>query len=267
MDNFELIALLGYASAVVVGLVLGLIGGGGSILTVPVLVYLLHVDPETATAYSLFVVGISAGFGAVKNFQNGLVDMKTGFVFALPSLAAVYATRRWLVPAIPESFEWLGMDCTKSILIMALFAILMIAASLSMIRGRKESTEALLGPPKWWLVPIEGAVVGALTGMVGAGGGFLIIPALVVLVRMPMKVAIGTSLMIISVKSLVGFSGDLGTDKIMDWNLLSIFTGLTVLGIFIGLQLAKRINGAALKKGFGYFVLVMGTFILLKELI
>ena len=266
METLELIAVLGYAAALLVGLVLGLIGGGGSILTVPVLVYLLKVDAEMATAYSLFVVGVSAAFGAVQNYRNGLVDMKTGIVFALPSLAAVYATRRWMIPAIPDAFEVMGLPLTKSLLIMVLFAILMIAASVSMIRGRKESTEEA-GQAKWWLVPIEGVAVGVLTGMVGAGGGFLIIPALVVLVRMPMKVAVGTSLMIIAFKSMVGFLGDLGTDKVMDWSLLGIFTALTVVGILLGMQLAKRIDGGALKRGFGYFVLVMGAFILLKEII
>ena len=266
METLELIGVLGYAAALVVGLVLGLIGGGGSILTVPVLVYLLKVDAEMATAYSLFVVGISAAFGAVQNYRNGLVDMKTGIVFALPSLAAVYATRRWMIPAIPDSFDIVGLPLTKSLLIMVLFAILMIAASVSMIRGRKESKEET-GQANWWLVPIEGVAVGVLTGMVGAGGGFLIIPALVVLVRMPMKVAVGTSLMIIAFKSMIGFVGDLGTDKVMDWTLLGIFTSLTVVGILLGMQLSKRIDGGALKKGFGYFVLIMGTFILLKEII
>lgn len=265
MESLELIGILGYAAAVVVGLVLGLIGGGGSILTVPVLVYLLKVDAEMATAYSLFVVGVSALFGAVQNYRNGLVNMKTGLVFALPSLAAVYATRRWMIPAIPDNFEIFGLALTKNLLIMGLFAILMIAASVSMIRGRKEET-AHGGEAKWWLVPFEGALVGVLTGMVGAGGGFLIIPALVVLVRMPMKTAVGTSLMIIAFKSLIGFVGDLGTDKVMDWTLLGLFTALTVAGILLGMQLAKRIDGKALKKGFGYFVLVMGAFILLKEI-
>lgn len=267
METLEWIALLGYAAALVVGLVLGLIGGGGSILTVPVLVYLLNVDAEMATAYSLFVVGVSAAFGAVQSHRNGLVDFKTGVVFALPSLAAVYLTRRLLVPAIPDAFSVLGLPMTKNLLIMVLFAVLMIAASASMIRGRKEEKPKAEGKANWWLVPIEGVLVGVLTGMVGAGGGFLIIPALVVLVRMPMKTAIGTSLMIIAFKSLVGFLGDLGTDKVMDWALLGGFTALTVVGILLGMQLAKRIDGSSLKKGFGYFVLVTGTFILLKEIL
>lgn len=267
MESFEMMAILGYAAALVVGLVLGLIGGGGSILTVPVLVYLLKVDAEMATAYSLFVVGVSAAFGAVSNYRNGWVDLKTGAVFALPSLAAVYATRRWLIPAIPERFEWMEWEVTKSLLIMVLFAALMIAASVSMIRGTKEVKPSENASSKWWLVPFEGALVGVLTGMVGAGGGFLIIPALVVLVGMPMKTAIGTSLMIIAFKSVIGFIGDLGTDKAMDWALLGTFTALTVAGILLGMQLSKRMDGGALEKGFGYFVLVMGTLILLKEVL
>ena len=262
----EWIEMLGFVSAAVVGLVLGLIGGGGSILTVPVLVYLLGVEPTLATAYSLFIVGMTASVGAVRNYQAGLVDVKTGVVFALPSLVAIYATRRWLVPAIPESFELGGIGMTRDLLIMMLFAILMVAASLSMIRERKESGDAE-GETQWWLVPIEGVAVGVLTGLVGAGGGFLIIPALVVLVRMPMKIAIGTSLMIIAAKSLIGFVGDLGSGQAIDWTLLLTFTGLTVAGIFGGMQLAKKVDGAALKKGFGWFVLIMGSLILLKELL
>lgn len=262
----EWIELLGFVSAAVVGLVLGLIGGGGSILTVPVLVYLLGVEPTLATAYSLFIVGMTASVGAVRNYQAGLVDVKTGVVFALPSLVAVYATRRWLVPAIPEAFDLAGIGMTRDLLIMVLFAILMVAASISMIRGRKEAGVAE-GKTQWWLVPIEGLAVGVLTGLVGAGGGFLIIPALVVLVRMPMKSAIGTSLMIISAKSLIGFVGDLGSGQAIDWTLLLTFTGLTIVGIFGGMQLAKKVDGASLKKGFGWFVLIMGSLILLKELV
>lgn len=267
MESLEIMAILGYAAALVVGLVLGLIGGGGSILTVPVLVYLLKVDAEMATAYSLFVVGISAAFGAISSYRNGLVDLKTGAVFALPSLAAVFATRRWLLPSIPDTIQVMQIEFTKSLLIMVLFAALMIAASVSMIRGRKEVEREAGKASNWWLVPFEGALVGVLTGMVGAGGGFLIIPALVVLVRMPMKTAIGTSLMIIAVKSMIGFLGDLGTDKVMDWALLGTFTSLTIAGILLGMRLAKRMDGGALKKGFGYFVLIMGSLILLKEIV
>lgn len=260
----ELLEILGYASATIVGLVLGLIGGGGSILAVPVLVYLLGIDMTLASAYSLFIVGVTASFGAVRNYQAGLVDVKTGIVFALPSLVAVFLTRLWLVPAIPESFQLLGLGLTRDLLLLVLFALLMMVASISMIRGRKDHGDEG-GKAKWWLVPIEGIAVGILTGLVGAGGGFLIIPALVMLVRMPMKIAIGTSLMIIAAKSLIGFVGDLGSGQDIDWQLLLVFTGLTVVGIFAGMQLAKKVDGAALKKGFGWFVLIAGTFILLKE--
>lgn len=260
----ELLEILGYASATIVGLVLGLIGGGGSILTVPVLVYMLGIDMTLASAYSLFIVGVTASFGAVRNYQAGLVDVKTGLIFALPSLLAVFLTRLWLVPEIPDTFQLAGLDLTRDLVLLVLFAVLMMLASISMIRGRKESTTNQ-GAAKWWLVPIEGMAVGVLTGLVGAGGGFLIIPALVVLVRMPMKIAIGTSLMIIAAKSLIGFVGDLGSGRDIDWQLLLLFTGLTIVGIFAGMALAKKVDGAALKKGFGWFVLVAGTFILLKE--
>ncbi|MGB1074992.1 MAG: sulfite exporter TauE/SafE family protein [Flavobacteriales bacterium] len=262
----EWLEWLGFASAVIVGLVLGLIGGGGSILTVPVLVYFMEIPPALATAYSLFVVGLSSGFGAWRHFQSGLIDVKTGTIFAGPSLLAVYATRRWLVPSIPKTFHVLGLGLTKDLFIMVLFAILMIAASLSMIKGRKTTSENG-GRAKWWLVPFEGIAVGVLTGIVGAGGGFLIIPALVVLVKMPMKTAIGTSLMIIAAKSLIGFIGDLGSGQDIEWGLLSVFTALTVFGIILGLKWSKTLDGESLKKGFGWFVLIMGAVILLKELL
>ena len=262
----EWLEWLGFASAVVVGLVLGLIGGGGSILTVPVLVYLMGIPPALATAYSLFVVGVSSSIGAWRHFQIGLIDIKTGTIFAVPSLLAVYATRRWLMPFIPEKFQILGLDLTKDLIIMVLFALLMITASLSMIKGRKTTSDDG-GQAKWWLVPFEGMAVGILTGFVGAGGGFLIIPALVVLIKMPMKTAIGTSLMIIAAKSLIGFTGDLGSGQNIEWGLLSVFTALTVFGIILGLKWAKTIDGGSLKKGFGWFVLIVGAFILAKELL
>ncbi len=259
--------ILGYIGALVIGLVLGLIGGGGSILTVPVLVFLLDVEPIVATAYSLFIVGIGALAGSLQYYRRGQVAFKTGVVFAIPAFVAVFATRRFIIPAIPDTIADLGFILlTKDVAVMILFALLMITASISMIRGRKikerGDDDRLLNIP---LIAVEGIVVGVLTGLVGAGGGFLIIPALVVLARLPMKEAVGTSLMIIAAKSLIGFLGDIGQMPI-DWLFLIFFALLTIGGIFIGLQLSHKISGARLKPVFGWFVLVMGTFILIKEI-
>ncbi|MEZ4797409.1 MAG: sulfite exporter TauE/SafE family protein [Flavobacteriaceae bacterium] len=259
--------ILGYIGALVVGLVLGLIGGGGSILTVPILVYLIGLSPVMATAYSLFVVGTTSLFGAVQNYRNKMVDMRTAIVFAIPSFIAVYLTRRYLVPAIPESlFSVLGFEVTKNIFIMVFFAIIMLLASVSMIKTKK-NTEPKDEKIKYNypFIIIEGAVVGILTGIVGAGGGFLIIPALVLLAKLPMKLAVGTSLVIISAKSLIGFLGDV-QNLTIDWTFLIIFTILSIIGILIGVYVTKFISGSKLKKGFGWFTLLMAIYIIYKEL-
>jgi len=258
--------ILGYISAILIGLSLGLIGGGGSILTVPILVYLLGIEAaETAPAYSLFVVGTASLIGAIIKHKQGFVDMKTAIIFGLPAIVAVYATRRFLVPAIPDEFFTIdNFIFTKRLFVMGLFAVLMILASVSMIKGRKEIVQAEEQKFNYPLILIEGVLVGVLTGLVGAGGGFIIIPALVMLSNLPMKKAIGTSLVIIAAKSLFGFVGDLSVIEI-DWKLLLGFTTLAVVGIFIGNKLSHKIDGSKLKKGFGWFVLVMGIVILIKE--
>lgn len=259
--------IIGYIASLIIGISLGLIGGGGSILTVPVLVYFMGVDPVLATAYSLFIVGATSLAGVVPKYKQGLVNLKTAVIFGLPAILAVFLTRKYIIPAIPDELFSLGeFVFTKSILLMVLFAVLMVFASISMIRGKKEEeasdTKQVFNYP---MIFLEGSVVGVLTGLVGAGGGFLIIPALVILSKLPMKQAVGTSLLIISAKSLIGFTGDIGNITI-DWMLILIITGLAVVGIFIGNSLSKKIDGTKLKIGFGWFVLVMGIYILIKEL-
>ena len=265
----ELTAIIGYVASILIGISLGLIGGGGSILTVPVLVYLFAVDAVTATAYSLFIVGASSLVGAWPKYKQGFVNLKTAIIFGIPSIASVYATRKFLVPAIPaEIGNIAGIEITKSLLMMMLFAVLMVAASFSMIKTKKaeaDSTEEAEQKFNYPMILLEGALVGVLTGLVGAGGGFLIIPALVMLSKLPMKQAVGTSLLIIAAKSLIGFTGDLG-NRTMDWTLLLSVTVLAIVGIFIGDKLSKRIDGNKLKKGFGWFVLIMGLYIIAQQL-
>lgn len=261
--------IIGYLASILIGVTLGLIGGGGSILTVPVLVYLLGVDAVAATAYSLFIVGITSTAGSVSSFKNGLVNIKTAIIFGIPSIIAVFLTRAYIVPAIPKEVFAVGnFIVTKSILMMLLFAILMIAASYSMIKKDKKKTIINAAPQKfnYPLILIEGAIVGVLTGLVGAGGGFLIIPALVMLSKLPMKEAVGTSLVIIAAKSLIGFFGE-GGETIMDWAIISKVSAFAIAGIFIGTFLSKKIDGAKLKPAFGWFVLVMGIYIIIKETI
>lgn len=265
----DLVNVLGFASAIIIGVSLGLIGGGGSILTVPVLVYILGVEPVLATAYSLFVVGSTSLVGSFTYMKKNLVDYKTALVFAIPSFIAVFLTRKFLVPALPDPlFSIGGFVLAKNVGIMVFFSLIMLAASYSMIKEKKEKltnkeSEVKFNFP---MIALEGIVVGLITGIVGAGGGFLIIPALVLLAKLPMKMAVGTSLLIIAAKSLIGFLGDVSNQPI-DWTMLLIFTGLSVVGIFIGSSLSKLINEKSLKKGFGWFVLGMGIYIISKELI
>ena len=260
--------IIGYIASILIGISLGLIGGGGSILTVPVLVYLFHIDPIQATAYSLFIVGASSLVGAWPKYKQGFVNLKTAIIFGIPSIIAVFATRKFLLPAIPnEIAEFGGIIVTKSLMMMLLFAILMVAASFSMIRSSTSSIELKEEDQKfnYPLILLEGALVGMLTGLVGAGGGFLIIPALVMLSKLPMKQAVGTSLLIIAAKSLIGFTGDLGNST-MNWTLLLSVSALAIAGIFLGDRLSKRIDGNQLKKGFGWFILVMGLYIIVQQL-
>ncbi|WP_435578925.1 sulfite exporter TauE/SafE family protein [Gilvibacter sp.] len=263
----ELVEILGYMAALVVGLVLGLVGGGGSILTVPVMVYLLGYNPILATAYSLFVVGVSALVGAFRNMQKGLVDFRTAIVFAVPAFIAVYATRKYIIPAIPDTLTTIGeFVVTKDIAIMIFFAVIMLLASFSMIRSKKgdpdENEQVQYNYP---LIIIEGLAVGVLTGLVGAGGGFLIIPALVLLAKLPMKKAVATSLLIIAIKSLIGFIGDVENLDI-DWGFLLSFTAVSVIGIFLGIWIGGFIDGKKLKKAFGWFVLGMAFYIIFMEI-
>ena len=259
--------LLGYIAAIIIGISLGLIGGGGSILTVPVLVYLFKIDAVLATTYSLFIVGLTSAIGSYSYFKKQLVNIKTAIVFGIPSIVAVFLTRAFIVPAIPSNIGTIGnLLVTKSILLMILFAALMIAASYSMIKKQTKAIETKSEKPQfnYPMILLEGAIVGVLTGLVGAGGGFLIIPALVVLSKLPMKEAIGTSLVIIAAKSLIGFFGE-GGDVTIDWKFISILSTFAIIGIIIGTQLSKKIDGNKLKPAFGWFVLVMGIYIIIKE--
>ncbi len=260
--------IIGYLLAVLVGVSLGLIGSGGSILTVPILVYIMNVEPVNATAYSLFIVGATALVGGIKNAMEKNVDFKTVLIFGAPSIVAVYLTRAYLVPFIPKEMFSLGdFMVTKDIFLMMLFAVVMILASYSMIKPSKK-TEENNGEIQYNIpmIFVEGTLVGILTGLVGAGGGFLIIPALVILARIPMKLAVGTSLLIIAAKSLIGFYGDIKSNPNLDFHLMTYFTIASILGMFIGIYLTKKIDGTKLKTGFGWFVLVMGIYIVIKEL-
>lgn len=261
--------VLGYIAAVLIGISLGLIGGGGSILTVPVLVYLFGVSPVLATSYSLFIVGSTSLVGAYRNYRLGHVHLRTALLFGLASVTTVYLTRKFLVPVIPSVlFHINGFEVSKSMVIMVLFAVLMLAASVSMIRsgGKQISTAGNSPANAGFRLPVYGIGIGLVTGLLGAGGGFLLIPALVLLVGMEMKAAIGTSLFIIALNSLIGFTGDIGQVQI-DWTFLATLTAIAIAGILAGSAIGRRIAGQKLKKGFGWFVLAMSIYILTRELL
>lgn len=258
---------VGYAACILIGFSLGLIGGGGSILTVPVLVYLFHLDPVLSTAYSLFIVGSTSLAGGVRFYPKKLIDFQAVWMFGIPSIITVVLTRKYLLPVIPDTIFTIGnFVLNKGILLMLIFALLMFVSALRMIHQNK--IEEKPGEKKsnylFYLV-MQGFFVGIVTGLLGAGGGFLIIPALVLLMKIPMKKAVGTSLVIIAINSLSGFIFSLSTIQI-DWPQLLTITGIAIVGVLLGISLSDKVSPASLKKGFGWFVLAMAFYIIIREL-
>lgn len=257
--------IIGFILSILIGISLGLIGSGGSILTIPILVYILHVSPSDATTYSLFVVGVSALVGSINGAKNKLLDYKTALYFGLPSVISVFLMRKFLVPLLPNDLITISnFTLTTDILIMLVFSVLMILASFSMIQKRKATNIENQEINHSSLI-IKGVFVGLLTGFVGVGGGFLIIPALLFTAKLPMKKAVATSLIIIVFNALIGFLGSISTTTI-NWGFLLLFTAFSVIGIFIGQFLSKKISNEKLKPLFGWFVLITGIYIILREL-
>ena len=257
--------ILGYFSAIVIGLVMGLIGGGGSILSVPIFVYVFGFDAVTATALSLFVVGITSVVGTTGFIKQRQIDFRTAFTFGIPSILGVLFSRRLVLPHLPHYIinRW-GITLTKEMFLLLLFAILMLIASYKMIRKIERPRLRKDDENNYTILISQGLLVGIITGLIGAGGGFLIVPALVMLLGLTMKRAVATSLFIISMNSILGF---LSTMKMVkhDWTFLLIFTALSVVGIFIGMGISKKMDGKKLKPLFGWIVLGMGIFIIIKE--
>ncbi|MVZ64790.1 TSUP family transporter [Sphingobacterium sp. DK4209] len=259
--------IIGFIAAIGIGLILGLIGAGGSILTVPVMVYLFRIEPYLATTYSLFIVGISSLIGMVPYGKNKLVDYKTSFFFGIPSILGVFIMRHYIHPMLPnEIISTPDMIWTKDLLVMLLFALLMLKASFNMIFKKESSTIAQKSKSSILKIGIQGLMIGLLVGLVGAGGGFLIIPALVIFNKMPIKTAIGSSLFIIAFNSLFGFLSSKNVLAI-HWPLLLEITGIAIIGMLLGTWLSQRIDGSKLKPFFGYFVLLMGILIMMNELL
>ncbi|MBC7848268.1 MAG: sulfite exporter TauE/SafE family protein [Chitinophagaceae bacterium] len=262
--------IIGYVAAIFIGVLLGLLGGGGSILTVPVLVYLLGIDAVLATGYSLFIVGFTSAVGGVRAYIQKLVDFRAVSLFGLPSILTIFISRQFILPAIPDNLFYIGkIEVDKGSFLMIIFAVLMLFASISMFRSLKEPKVINDGEvhqyrPLSLLIP--GLLVGLATGLLGAGGGFLIVPSLVLLLRLPIKIAVGTSLFIIAINSIFGFVFSIGRYH-FHWELLLIFTALACVGVFAGSYLSQRLNAITIKRIFGWFILLMAIYVLTKELL
>ena len=257
---------IGFFFALFIGFSIGLFGGGGSILSVPVLAYLFLLDEKISTAYSLFIVGVTALLGGVKQNFNKNVHWRTALLFGTPSVIGVWCIRKFVIPELPEIlFEIGDIAVSRRMGMFGVLIILMFLASYFILNEKVYKKEKTDKKTNYFLVFFEGLIVGAVTGFVGAGGGFLIVPAFVLLINLNMKEAIGTSLVIIALKSIIGFF--LGDAMIIniDWNFLILFTSITICGMFFGIYAGKFLNNQSLKRGFGYFVLFMAFFMLYME--
>jgi len=257
------VEIAGYLAALLIGVSMGLIGGGGSILTVPILVYLFHISPTHAISYSLFIVGFTSLIGAVRNYRRNLVNLKTVGLFGISSITTVFISRKFIILFLPEVFfKNNGFEVTHSLFVMVVFALLMFTAAMFMIKSKQGAGKPHYRKPL--VLMLFGLGIGLVTGFLGAGGGFLLVPALVIFMNLPIKEAIGTSLMIIALNSLIGFLGDFGLHPIK-WNFLLIFTAIAIGGMYLGLYFNKKVDSIKLKKGFGWFIMAMAFFIIIKE--
>lgn len=263
----EISQIIGYILAVFVGMTLGMLGSGGSILSVPILVYVMSIEPTLATAYSLFIIGTTSLVGGIHKAKQKLVDFNKVVLFGVPAVISVFITRKIFVPRIPDIiYSTENFTLSKSVLIMVVFALVMIFASVRMIKPLQERIVSDGEKLNYYKIALLGIFIGLLSGFVGAGGGFLIVPTLLFFAKTPMKMAVGTSLFIVSSQSLIGFTGDIMENRIIDWELLLLFTLASIIGIFIGNHLSKKTEDEKLKSGFGWFVLAMGIYIIIREL-
>ncbi|WP_313373944.1 sulfite exporter TauE/SafE family protein [Chishuiella sp.] len=264
----DIIEFFGFVGAFFIGLILGVLGGGGSIMAVPILAYIFHFDERIATAYSLCIVGSTGLIGGIKQAMQKMIDWKVVIQFGIPAVIGITLVRAFLIPALPSDIITINdFTVTRRMAMFGLFAFLMVFAAISMLKGRKEDISKLQKPKSNITLLIQGLFIGSLTGMVGAGGGFLIVPALVMVAKLDMKKASATSLIIIAINSLIGFLiGDALHIKI-DWNFLSIFIGISILGIIVGTYINKYLPIKFLKKTFAYFIIVMAIFMFIEEFI
>jgi len=262
----EITHILGYLGATVTGIVLGLLGGGGALLSIPVLVYLFHIEPQLATSYSLLLIGITASSGAYQNIRKKLVDYNAALYYGVPSVIAVYAVRRWGMPNLPKViFTLNGYSVDKNLFILIILAIVMFIAAYKMITSKAPDSEETEHEVDHVRLAFFAVLIGAFLGLVGAGGGFLMVPALMYFANVHTKKAIGTSLLLVAINSFIGFMGDMRSHVQIDWTFFATFALFSVAGVFIGHYLATYIHNNKLKKYFGWFILVTAIFIVVKE--
>lgn len=264
----DIYLILGYIGAVLTGLVLGLLGGGGALLSIPVLVYLFHLPASLATGYSLFLVGITASSGAVQNIRKKLVDYHAVLYYGVPSTLTVYGMRRFVIPALPEQIFTIGsFTLDKNHLILFVLSIVMFGAAYKMITTEhEEEKEAPAGGINRVQLALYAVLIGSFLGLVGAGGGFLMVPALIYFAHLPMRRALGTSLVLVAANSFIGFLGDVHSNANMDWKFLLLFSAFSIAGVFTGTYLQRHIHAGQLKKYFGWFILLVAVLMVVKEL-
>jgi uncharacterized membrane protein YfcA len=259
--------LAAYAASVAIGLCLGLIGAGGSILTIPVFVYILKTDPVASTIYSMFIVGLCSLVGSIRSFFKKLVDVKTAMLFGIPSIMGVFIARKLIFPALPNTLFYIGaFPISKDVCIMFCLAIIMFFVSIKMLRqaGRVQNTYTGDTEKKTLPFVLQGMVTGIITGMLGVGGGFLIMPALLLWIKLPVKMAVGTTLFIIAINSAAGFITGYASVP-MQWGLLAKFALGAIAGILIGTKLSEKIQATNLKKGLGWFIILTSVYVLYKQ--
>lgn len=258
--------IIGYILAIFIGISLGLLGSGGSILTVPLLVYFFGVEPTIATSYSLLLVGSISGVGSIIRLRRGQVDLRIVAFFGISSVVTVFLSRLFLVPAVPDILLQIGnISLNKSTGLMMLFSILLFCSGVFVLKGPMQINQDNPAKPSAAILLVYGIGIGLITGFLGAGGGFLIVPVLMLLFRCPIHIAAGTSLAIITINMLLGFLGDIGRVE-LDWNRLLILLVITLVGLILGQYLSQKINGKKLSRGFGWFLLTMSIFIMIMEI-
>jgi uncharacterized membrane protein YfcA len=261
----EITHILGYLGALLTGLVLGLLGGGGAAVSIPILVYAFGVPASVATGYSLLIVAFTALLGTVQNIRLKLVRYSALIKCGLPALISIYIMRRFLIHSIPNVFFTVhGFVMTKNSFILLLLAFFMVLVARNMIVAAKPKTDEPK-PAPYLLILIQSILIGLFTGLVGAGGGFLLIPLILSAEPMEFRNATATSLTLVTLNSFIGFLGDMQSNSQMDRTFLLAFMGCSIVGVLTGITIATRIDNKKLRLVFGYTMMVIAIYIIIRE--